>query len=232
MTFCKECGVELEDHMQNCPLCGTSVLSGSKEPRSDNSKQRNAPDVKKKHLLSQVLLQITSILLLSGIAATLFINVAMEGKITWSVYPTSICLIILCYVALIFLWHTQTAFQLFGSWILAVVVLLILNALIDENWPLMLALPILCAANIIVLILTFVLRALKTKGLNIFAIVVLAIAILCLIIEGIISFYFEHAINLGWSVIVSACLLPVIAAILFMYFRTRNNSDLKKIFHT
>jgi len=233
MIFCKECGVALEDDMQRCPLCGTSVLSdASDDSGSEEHKQKNVPYVQKKHLLSQVLLQIVSILLLSGIAATLIINVAIEGKITWAVYPISVCLIILCYVVLVSLWRSRIEFQFLGGWLLAVIVLLIVNKLIDEDWPVMLALPLLCAVNIIALLLTVVLNALKSKGVNVFAIVVLAIAILCLMIEGIMSFYFEHAVKLRWSVIVSACLLPVIAAILFMYFRTRNNSELKKIFHT
>jgi len=233
MSFCKECGVELENHMQRCPLCDTSVLDqASNNSRSNEHKKKDVPYVQKRHLLSQVLLQIASILLLSCIAATLIINVAIAAKITWSVYPISVCLIIFCYVALISLWRNPITFQLLGGWVLAVVVLLIVNMLIDEDWPLLLALPILCAVNIIVLLLIFVLNALKTKGVNIFAIIISATAVLCLIIEGIVSFYFEHAIKLQWSVIVSACLLPVIAAVLFMYFRTRNNSELEKIFHT
>ena len=230
MILCKECGVELEDHMQHCPLCGTSVLGQGSSDYGLNE-QKHVPYVREKRLLSKVLLQIASILLLSGIAATLIINVAIERQITWSVYPISVCLIILCYVALISLWHNRILVQLLGGWLLAIIVLLIVNALIDKDWPLTLALPILCAVNIIALFLTFVLSVLRTKGVNIFAIVILAIAILCLMIEGIVSFHFEHAVELRWSVIVSACLLPVIAAILFMYFRTRNNSDLKKIFH-
>jgi hypothetical protein len=68
--------------------------------------------------------------------------------------------------------------------------------------------------------------------LNIIAIIFVAIALLCLFIEGIISFYFSASIKLQWSVIVSACLLPVTAAMTFMYFRTRNNIDIQKIFHT
>lgn len=219
--------------MQLCPLCDTPVLNdGSKHFILKQGRERDKPDIKQKYLLSQILWQITAILLLSGIAATLIINLAIQGKVTWSVYPISVCLMILSYVALISLWHAQMVFQLVGGWILSVIVLVIVNVLINADWPLLLALPILCAVNIIALLLNFVVKALKSKGLNVFAIIILAIALLCLVIEGIISSYFENVIKLQWSAVVSACLLPVTAAILFMYFRTRNNSDLKKIFHT
>ena len=233
MIICKECGVELEDRMRACPLCDTPVSTdGSESLTLKKSKERDKPEAPQKYLLSQILWQIAAILLLSGIAATLVINLAIQGKITWSVYPISICLMILSYVSLMSLWRTRITYQLAGGWILSSMVLVIVNVLISADWPLMLALPILCAVNIIALVLIFVLKTLTTKGLNIFVIVILAIAILCLVIEGIISSYFENVIRLQWSAIVSACLLPVTATILFMHFRTRNNSDLKKIFHT
>jgi len=233
MILCKECGVELDDQMQICPLCGSFVLNdGPTDPILKKDNESNIPDVRKKHLLSKVLLQIASILLLSGIASTLIINFAIEGKITWCVYPMTVCLIILSYVALISFWRTRIIYQVLGGWILAATVLVIINVLNSEQWPLMLALPILCAANVIAFLLAFVLSAFKTKGLNIFAIFVSAIAVLCLVIEGIISFYSDNTIKLQWSAIVAACLFPVTAAVLFMYFRTRNNNDFKKIFHT
>jgi len=81
-------------------------------------------------------------------------------------------------------------------------------------------------------LLCLLLINLKKKGLNVLAIVFVAIAILGLMIESFISWYVARSVTLGWSVIVAACLLPVTAAILFMYFKTRNNPELQKIFHT
>lgn len=233
MIICKECGVELEDKMRVCPLCDTPLSNeGSPAFALKKSRERDKPEARKKYLLSQILWQITAILLLSGIASTFVINLAIQGRITWSVYPISICLMILSYVSLMSLWRTMITYQLAGGWIFSSMVLVVVNALISADWPLMLALPVLCAVNIIVLVLIWVVRNLTTRGLNVFAIVILGIAILCVVIEGIISSYLENVIRLQWSAIVSACLLPVTATILFMYFRTRNNSDLKKIFHT
>ena len=233
MIICKKCGVELDNDMQICPLCETSVSDDGRASFTlKRINEREQPDTNKKYLLSRILWQIAAILLLSGIAATLVIDVAIQRTITWSVYPISICLMLLSYVSLMSLWRTRIAYQLAGGWILSSIVLIIINVLIDGDWPLMLAFPILCAVNIMAFTLIFILTALTTRGLNVFALVILGIAILCLAIEGIISSYFENMIRLQWSAIVSACLLPVAATVLFMYFRTRNNNDLKKIFHT
>jgi hypothetical protein len=86
--------------------------------------------------------------------------------------------------------------------------------------------------NVIGLVLYFLLTRLKTKGLNVLALVFVSVAVISLAIEAIISLYFTGEIALGWSAIVAACLLPVTAAILFIYFRTKNSADLQKIFHT
>lgn len=232
MIICKECGVALEDNMQVCPLCDTPVSNDGTPSTFKKNVERKNPDTRKQYLLSQILWQIAAILLLSGIVATLTINLVIQGEITWSVYPISVCLMILSYVSLASLWRTGIIYQLAGGWMVSSVLLVSVNAFISSDWPLKLALPILCAVNIIALVLIVALKSLKTKGLNVFAIIIFGIAILCLIIEGIISYYFANVVRLQWSAIVSACLLPVAATVLFMYFRTRNNSDLKKIFHT
>ena len=151
---------------------------------------------------------------------------------TLSIYPISICLMVFSYASLIALWRTKIFFQLLGGWIISVLILFIVHRNIEQEWPLKLALPLLSAVNVIGMLLNFILVRVNVKGLNVLAIFFVFIAVLCLFTEGIISFYFTNSITLQWSIIVAACLLPVTAAILFMYFRTRNNAALQKIFHT
>lgn len=231
--ICKACGVELDNEMKVCPLCDTPVaMDRGKENAILTRKERLKPIVQKKRLLQQILWQITSVLLLSGIAATLIINMSIQGAVTWSIYPVSICLIIFSYTTLIALLHVKIVYQVLTGWLISAGVLMTVGEYTNTTWPLQLALPILCTTNIIGLLVNFVLLQIKIKGLNILAIFFTAIAVYCMIIDGIISLYFNGIIKLQWSIIVAACLLPVTAAILFMYFRTRNNKDLQKIFHT
>ena len=233
MNICKECGVELDDDMMLCPLCETTVLgAGTSKDVILQISKKEIPQVRKKNLLHLILWQITAVLLLSGIAATLIINLSIQGSITWSIYPISICLMVFSYASLIVLWRTRIFFQILAAWVISALVLVMVNWSIEADWPLQLALPILSAVTVIGLLINLILAHLKAKGLNVLAIVFVSIAVLCLIIEGIISFYFSKVIELQWSVIVAACLLPVTAAILFMYFRTKNNTDFQKIFHT
>ena len=233
MTICKDCGVELDDDMGVCPLCETSAVND--ESRKDailKINKKDIPEVRKKNVLQLILWQITAVLLLSGIVATLIINLSIQKRITWSIYPISICLMAFSYASLIVLWRTRIFFQVLAAWAISAMVLVMVHWSIAADWPLMLALPILSAVSVIGLLINFILVHLKAKGLNVLSLIFVGIAVLCLLIEGIISFYFNKVIQLQWSVIVAACLLPVTAAILFMYYRTKNNSDFQKIFHT
>lgn len=232
MLICNKCGVELDEGMSICPLCELPT-GGHVE---DNNltyrvKTMDIDETKRKHLLKRVLWQVTSVLLLSGIVATLTINISIQGSITWSIYPVGICLMIFCYASLIALGRTRILFQLLGGWLMSVIVLVVIKWYSDLTWPLKLALPILCSVNAIGVTFILIVTNLKTRGLNVLAIALIAISVLCLAIEGIISNYFSNEIKLRWSVIVAACLLPVTAAVFFMFLRTKNNPDLQKIFH-
>ncbi|HEY3402572.1 MAG TPA: DUF6320 domain-containing protein [Ohtaekwangia sp.] len=233
MTICRECGVELDDDMKSCPLCDTLVSNRERPPSYQKTgKAYSQPEKDKKHLMQRLLWQITAVLLLSGVVATFIINLSIDASITWSIYPISICLMILAYASFMAFWRKRFVFQLVGGWLISALLLAAVNWYIQEDWPLFLALPILSVVNTIGIVLYFLLARLKTKGLNVLALVSVSFAVVSLGVEAVISLYFSGNISLGWSAIVAACLLPVTAAILFIYFKTRNNSDLQKIFHT
>lgn len=231
MVVCKQCGVELESGMQVCPLCETPVNDDLKTGNTSFGKRVTGQEVKPQ-LLKHILWQVACVLLLSGVLATLTINLAIEGSVTWSIYPVTICLVVLAYTSLIALWNAKLVVQVLTGWGASCVVLVVVRLYMDQHWPLHLALPIVSALSIASISLIVIFRNMKSKGLNILAIVFVAVAAFCLITEGIISLYFYDEIHFSWSVVVSACLLPVTAAVVFMYLRTRNNSNLQKIFHT
>lgn len=231
MLVCKQCGVELAPHMKVCPLCETPVSDGQM-PKGYSVKKYYTDDDAKPKLLKQTLWQVFSVMLISGIVATLAINLSVVGRVTWSIFPVTICLIGLAYSALVALWRTNLTVQLAAGWTVSSAVLVAIRLLIDEDWPVYLVHPILTAVTVTCVLIILMFKNLRVKSLNAVAILFVAVAVVCLMIEIILSLYFNHEVQLSWSVVVAACMLPVTAAIAFMHFRTRNNSDLKKIFHT
>ena len=232
MLICKECGVQLEKNMTICPLCDTLVGEVGTKHRSDGEEHVNIRADRNRDILRRVLWQVSAVLFLSGVVATTAIDLSVHGSITWSVYPVTVCLMMFSYACLLALWQTRVVLQVVGGWLVSILVLVGITGYTDGDWPVGLALPLLCAINIVGLAVYFAIRRFKIGSLNILSIFFVAIACLCLVIDGIISFYFHNVIRVLWSVIVAACLLPVAVAISFMSWRMRNNAILQRIFHT
>ena len=233
--ICKKCLVELDDDMKHCPLCGTSLDGEAMQEDllRDRTSQFPHGEDAERDLLQQILWQVTATLLFSGIVATLIIDLARHDTITWSLYPVTLCLMVLSYASLFAFWRTKTIYRIAAGWLLSTLLLIVIHRFIPgAAWTTGLGIPLLVAVNAISLALLVVFRIAQRKGLNLLAYSVVAIAVLCISIEGIISRYTTGQVDLGWSVIVAACLLPVAVALLFMFLRTWNNPRLQKIFHT
>src|SRR5688500_17166720 len=103
MNICANCGVELEDDMRSCPLCGTPAGESANQNSKivgegkTNTKARKIIQPEAISVLQRILWQVTSILLLSGTVSTLVIDLAVHKTITWSVYPVTLCMIVFCY---------------------------------------------------------------------------------------------------------------------------------------
>lgn len=234
-NICKNCLVELEAGMKHCPLCGRAVNENETpaRPASAAADARSVTRDGERYLLQRILWQLTTTLLLSGIVATIITDVTKHDRITWSLYPVAICLILLSYSSFFAFWRSQMVYRIVAGWLLSTFLLLAISRLSEAaGWAVELGLPLLWALNFVGLALLTVFRVTKRKGLNLLAYSFVAIAVLCISVEAIISTYVTGEIDLGWSIIVAACLFPVSAALIFMFFRTWNDPRLQKIFHT
>jgi hypothetical protein len=237
MSFCVNCGVALEDDMKQCPLCGTPA--GAFQVRNPATQRLRDVNLitetirpENRSLLQRILWQVTSILLLSGIISTLIIDLTINKTITWSVYPVTVCIIIFSYASLFAFWNARRVFQIIAGLLISSAMFVALELLLPQsNWPLQLGLPLLCAVNFVAIVLIISIDRTKHKGLNVVAYSCVAIAVLCISIEFVVSFYNGNML-LRWSVIVAACMLPVTAALIFMHYRIKKNPDMERIFHT
>ncbi len=93
MILCKHCGVELEDAAPFCPLCRHPLESrpGTAQTRAAEGIRDFAPPVlahsnTKRHLRSWVL-ELLSLLAVTGVIIVLVADLAFSGSLTWSRYP-------------------------------------------------------------------------------------------------------------------------------------------------
>ena len=230
MAICKNCGVELEDNIQICPLCGQHLHAHKiKEPTFRQpllyNKRMTAPQKK-------FTWEIISLILLSAIAATFIINFIINKSITWSEYPVAVSLIIFSYISVFSFWQQRTTTQMMVGFVLASVCMLTLDAITSGiDWSLKLGVPLLLAVNLIAAGFLVIIDISRYKGINLLAWAFLCAALLCMAIEGILSYYQTKTTHLTWSVIVGGCTIPVVLVLLFVHFRLRKGRSLEKTFH-
>lgn len=232
-NICKNCLVELDDQMEVCPLCGLSANAPAQRDPQGHIVVNRPSESEERFLMHRILWQIAATLLLSGIVATMIIDVTAHKGITWSAVPGTICLTFLCYALLFAYWRTRLIYRLVVGWLISTIALLALISVFPEKaWIGALMIPLLFSVNIAFVALLAIFRASAQKSLNLFAYSFVALAVLCLVIDGIVSRFLSGEIRLDWSIIVAACLLPVTAVLIFVFYRTRNNATIQKIFHT
>src|SRR5689334_18619699 len=116
MTVCKNCGVELEEAMQHCPLCGEPVTGRDNvyapTPGAQQAFRYSGPMSQPQKKFTW---EIVSIILLSGIIATFIIDFIINRRVTWSEYPVAISLVIFSYISLFAFWHQKSIVQMAGS---------------------------------------------------------------------------------------------------------------------
>lgn len=236
MIYCKNCGVELEAEMLHCPLCGEPVAG---DPQSNSfqsaaASQQTTPFGRKKMNKPQKRFtwEIVSIILLSGIMAMFIIDFAMNRNITWSEYLAAICLTVFSYISLFAFWNQRTIIHMAGGFIASSICILILDAVMGNfNWAVKLGIPLLFACNVAIVVLLAVIQISKYKGINLIAYSFIAAALLSISIEGILSFYTTNLFHLWWSLIVAACIFPIVIVLLFVHFRLQKGRSLHKTFH-
>ncbi len=238
--ICKNCGVELEEHMNYCPLCGHPVEKGpmkSPEPvkvEGETGENRTYSRMWQLNIMQKrkLIWEVITLVVLSGILAVTLLNFIFDQSITWSVYPLIFGLGIFAYASAFTFLYGKRWWQTLSSLMITFLILFFADyADARIEWAFDLALPLELALYITGLVLYFAARKSQHLGFNLIAYVFIAMAFLLIMIEGILSLHRHQYLALDWSLIVLISVIPVAAVLLYIHFRLRTNPDLKKFFH-
>ena len=229
--ICNNCGVELEENMVSCPLCGapagTTAPAGTLQyPQVADLSGKITPRQKK------LTWEIVSLVLLCGSVATFIVDFVLNRRMSWSELPVAICLAIFSYVSLFAFSRRNTFGKISLSCLLSALAFVLLDAYTGGiKWSIGMGIPLLVVSNITVLVMILVVRKTVYKGINLIAYGFIGATCLCVAIEGILVVYNTNRLLLHWSVLVAVCLLPVIAVLLFVHTRLKKGRSLEKTFH-
>lgn len=240
MVQCPNCRVEVEENANFCPLCGEPILEKNKDnlafikSRKEQQEEKLLTDYQKlTHSQKRLILwKISGLVLVSVILVTLVIDLVANQGITWSKFPATISLVIFINTTLAVFWYKKTLLWLSFSFLSTSALLVLLDIYTQgTGWGMKLGIPLLLAAYITVFVLFKLIGNTQQKGMNIIAYSLMAAGILSLCIDGIISLYARKVLAFGWSliVLVSACIIA--ALLLYVHFRLKKATDLRRFFH-
>lgn len=235
MIICKNCGVELDPEMNECPLCERPIYGNENEPaqnRKNESKFSYFDTRRMNQPQRKATWELVSVILILIIIITSIINFVVNGEISWSEYPVATSLVLFSYITCFAFLNKPREIQVLIVLISASMLIFLLDLATGEPfWARKLGIPILLILNAVIIGLMKIIQFSKERGVNLIAYFFLAAALLCLGIETTIDNYLGTHPKLVWSLIVSACVVPIATVLLFMHYRMKRGRDLKKTFH-
>ena len=231
MTICVNCGVELDDGLKICPLCGKDPEKKiEQEPLSDSFPSDIIQLQKKEN--RKYLWELSGVLAFSGIAVCTILDLLTGKGLNWSLFSD---------ISITAAWIIMTLYLYVYKRILALVtlqMLVILTALFfislitaGRVWFFPVGLPLTVAAFIAAGTVIVLYRLAHFKGLNIIASAFIALSGYCIITEIVFDKYKNGFLDLQWSLIVAVSVLPVALLFFFFHYRLKKGNRLDSFFH-
>lgn len=216
MSYCVNCGVELEASLKSCPLCHTPVVNPSElqkketpSPYPDKSGQVDVVKRKDLGLFAFIVLSATAV-------SCLLLNLFAFSESPWSLFIIGACLVLFVLIipAVIYTKLPIYISLLFDGIAVGIYLYMISFNTTSNRWFQELALPIVMLVTILVEIFALLLRSLPvsfiTTALYFFAEAVF----LCIGLELLIDRYTGAPLRLVWSAIVlTVCSVIVVLLI-------------------
>lgn len=239
MNVCNYCGVELDAEMNFCPLCGhksntktSNGVQNAQKAALENGIEAFNYEALTHRQKRKIVWELAAFVLVLTSVVTLIIDLLTSKHITWSKYTMTIGAVLLMDISLILLMNKRIYLVLIGCFVSTSLLLFLIDlyAKTMDN-GLTMGVPIIFFIFLVVFFLAIIVRKTRQKGINIIAYSLMAAGIICMCIEGIISLHLQNVLKFQWSLIVLVSVLPVSAVLLYVHYRLKRATNLKKVFH-
>ncbi|MBN2806619.1 MAG: zinc ribbon domain-containing protein [Prolixibacteraceae bacterium] len=238
MSYCQQCGVETDDNANFCSLCGAPISNeNSIEPDEITAQIRERKALSSYQKLTRVqrwkiFWEIAGMIIIAGILISLTINLAGDHALTWSKFVIAVGLTLFVNITLISFLNRRIFLLFLLSFFTSAAFIAILDVILGISGIITsLGIPLLLAAYLIVLAFVLIERKTRQKGLNLIAYAILAMGILSICTDGIITIYSKGFLKVGWSLTVMVSAILIAALLLYVHHRLKRVTDLKRFFH-
>ncbi len=214
--YCVKCGVKLADTEKICPLCGTTVYHPelTREEGNNIYPKRKYPEPEEKALGLPIFL--TAVFLVP-LLTVLVCDLRFTGAITWSGIVAG-ALIALYVMGILPLWfrHPNPVIFVPCSFGAAGLYICYLNLVLDGDWFLSFAFPIIGCVAVIVVTTVVLLKYVRRGALYIFGGAFMATGGMMLLMEFLLGITFEKINFIGWSFYPMVSLALIGGVLIFM----------------
>lgn len=217
MSYCVNCGVELDATASFCPLCHTPVYNPNQpvdetSPKPFPTERKEVPPVSRIH----VAILLTAIFASVGVCCGV-LNIFLRTQHTWSLYVIGAVIMLWIWTVPPLLHHKKDTFrlQLFADIMaIAVYISLIAVDLDGWNWYWHLALPIILLLGAVFLFWGITMGVKKRSTLTSITLVVGSIGAFAVGVECLLDRFFHGSWSPSWSLIVlTVCIIIIIPLI-------------------
>lgn len=233
MSYCVNCGVELEASLQECPLCNTPVINPNALHQAKNTspypKETGQVDVVKRKdfgLLISIVLSATAL-------SCLLLNVFVFTGMKWSLFIIGVCLVLFVLTIPVFIYTKLPIYisLLFDGVAVGIYLYMISFNTSNDRWFFSLALPIVVLVTILVEVFALLLRTFSvsyiTTALYFFA----EAAFLCVGLELLIDRYLDKPMRLFWSAVVLTVCSVIVVMLVTVLSRRRLRDAVRRRLH-
>lgn len=233
MSYCVNCGVELDVTAVACPLCNTKVYNPNQSPATDvptpyATVKGHAESVKTHEftILMSIVLIVTSLV-------CLFLNLFTIQIGHWSYYVVGICAMLWIFmIPLFFPQKINIYLQLILNGVSIALFLGLVSCLHpNHHWYEHIALPIVGLGTILLEIICVFAIRLKSSMLMKTIISIAAIGVFCMAIELVIDLHISGYFYLRWSAIVASCAFVIDIVLMTIYLLEGLRAEIRRRMH-
>lgn len=233
MSYCVNCGVELDVTATACPLCNTKVYNPNQPVAMDVPTPYATVKGHTEPVKAYEFAILMSIIFLTTSLVCVFLNNFTIQIGHWSFYVVGICAMLWVFLLPAFFPDKINAFAAIAlDGIIIALNIGIVSWLHPGNgWYFHIALPITILATLLLEIMFAFIYRLKSSMIGKTAICVSALAVLCMAIEMVIDLYLRDYFYLRWSAIVATCAVVIDIVLLTIYLQEGLRAEIRRRMH-
>lgn len=233
MSYCVNCGVELDASSERCPLCNTPVINPNAVAHTNAfppfpTEKGQVEVVKSRDLALLLSISLTATSVVCGL-----LNLLVFSGSAWSLYVIGACLVlwVLAIPAVIYTRLPIYFCLLFDGLSIGLYQYLISFNTPDHAWFYELALPLTALSTAVTLLFALLLKKVSRSFLMVGLYFFSCLALLCTGIELLIERFLQSPYRLTWSAIVLAICIVIVVALITILSRARLRNAVRRRLH-